>query len=79
MEIIYEKGEISMARKSCNINVILHEPEDEQTRENVQQSFDDLYIKIVVDKLSASGLTYEEQIAVLKKLSADVNKKINLP
>lgn len=68
-----------MARKSCNINVILHEPEDEQTRENVQQSFDDLYIKIVVDKLSASGLTYEEQIAVLKKLSADVNKKINLP
>lgn len=64
-----------MARKSCNINVILHEPEDEQTRENVQQSFDDLYIKIVVDKLSASGLTYEEQIAVLKKLSADVNKK----
>ena len=68
-----------MARKSCNINVILHEPEDEQTREKVQQSFDDLYIKIVVDKLSASGLTYEEQIAVLKKLSADVNKKINLP
>lgn len=68
-----------MARKSCNINVILHEPADEQTRENVQQSFDDLYIKIVVDKLSASGLTYEEQIAVLKKLSADVNKKINLP
>lgn len=68
-----------MARKSCNINVILHEPEDEQTRENVQQSFDDLYVKIVVDKLSASGLTYEEQIAVLKKLSADVNKKINLP
>ena len=68
-----------MVRKSNKINVILHEPEDEQTRENVQQSFDDLYVKIVVDKLSASGLTYEEQIAVLKKLSADVNKKINLP
>lgn len=68
-----------MARKSCNINVILHEPADEQTRENVQQSFDDLYLKIVVDKLSASGLTYEEQIAVLKKLAAAVNKKIHLP
>lgn len=68
-----------MARKSCNINVILHEPADEQTRENVQQSFDDLYLKIVVDKLSASGLTYEEQIAVLKKLSAAVNKKIHQP
>lgn len=63
-----------MSRKSCNINVILHEPADEQTRKNVQQVFDDLYIKIVVDKISASGLTYEEQKAALKNISTAVSK-----
>lgn len=74
MEIIYEKGEISMARKSNKINIILHEPADEQTRKNVQQAFDDLYIKIVVDKLSASGLTYDEQKAALERISAAASK-----
>lgn len=74
MEIIYEKGEISMGRKSCSINVILHEPADEQTRKNVQQAVDDLFIKIVVDKLSASRLTYDEQKAALKKVLAARSK-----
>ena len=63
-----------MGRKSCSINVILHEPTDEQTRKNVQQAVDDLYIKIVVDKLSASGLTYDEQKAALKKVFAAGSK-----
>ena len=63
-----------MARKSNKINIILHEPADEQTRKNVQQAFDDLYIMIVVDKLSASGLTYDEQKAALEKISAAASK-----
>lgn len=43
-------------------------------RGKIYSSPDDLYIKIVADKL---GLTYEEQKAVLKKLSAAVSKKIH--
>lgn len=57
-----------MGRRIQKINVVIHEPEDTQVRKNVQQAVDDLYIKMVVDKLSSSGLTYDEQKEVLKRL-----------
>ena len=63
-----------MARKSNEIKIIWHEPAEKQTRENVQQAVDDLYIKIIIDKLSASGLTYDEQKVALKKVLFSVSK-----
>ncbi len=57
-----------MGRRIQKINVVIHEPEDTQVRKNVQQAVDDLYIKMIVDKLSSSGLTYDEQKEVLKRL-----------
>ena len=57
-----------MGRRIKKINVVIHEPEDTQVRKNVQQAVDDLYIKMIVDKLSSSGLTYDEQKEVLKRL-----------
>ena len=50
------------------INVVIHFSEDTQFSKNVQQAVDDLYIKMIVDKLSSSGLTYDEQKEVLKRL-----------
>lgn len=63
-----------MARKSNEIKIIGHEPAEKQTSENVQQAVDDLYIKIIIDKLSASGLTYDEQKVALKKVLFSVSK-----
>ena len=63
-----------MARKSNEIKIISHEPAEKQTSENVQQAVDDLYIKIIIDKLSASGLTYDEQKVALKKVLFSVSK-----
>lgn len=63
-----------MARKSNEIKIIWHEPTEKQTSENVQQAVDDLYIKIIIDKLSASGLTYDEQKVALKKVLFSVSK-----
>lgn len=63
-----------MGRRIQKINVVIHEPEDTQVCENVQQAVDDLYIKMIVDKLSSSGLTYDEQKGVLKKVLAYVSK-----
>lgn len=57
-----------MGRKTQNIKVIVHGLEDYAVRENVQQAVDAQYMKIIVDRLSASGLTYDEQKAALKKL-----------
>ena len=45
-----------MARKSNEIKIIWHEPAEKQTSENVQQAVDDLYIKIIIDKLAPAGL-----------------------
>ena len=59
-----------MARKSNEIKIIWHEPAEK----NVQQAVDDLYIKIIIDKLSASGLTYDEQKVALKKVLFSVSK-----
>ena len=63
-----------MARKSNEKKIIWHEPAEKQTSENVQQAVDDLYIKIIIDKLSASGLTYDEQKVALKKVLFSVSK-----
>lgn len=49
-----------MGRKTQNIKVIVHGLEDSAVRENVQQAVDAQYMKIIVDRLSASGLTYDE-------------------
>lgn len=68
MEVNLNKGDASMGRRIQKINVVIHEPEDTQVRKNVQQAVDDLYIKMIVDKLSSSGLTYDEQKEVLKRL-----------
>lgn len=68
MEVNLNKGDASMGRRIQKINVIIHEPEDTQVRKNVQQAVDDLYIKMIVDKLSSSGLTYDEQKEALKRL-----------
>ena len=57
-----------MGRKTQNIKVIVHGLEDYAVREHVQQAVDAQYMKIIVDRLSASGLTYDEQKAALKKL-----------
>ena len=59
-----------MGRKTQNIKVIVHGLEDSAVRENVQQAVDAQYMKIIVDRLSASRLTYDEQKAALKKLLA---------
>lgn len=74
MEVNLNKGDASMGRRIQKINVVIHEPEDTQVCENVQQAVDDLYIKMIVDKLSSSGLTYDEQKEVLKKVLAYVSK-----
>lgn len=58
-----------MARKSNEIKIIWHEPTEKQTSENVQQAVDDLYIKIIIDKL-----TYDEQKVALKKVLFSVSK-----
>ena len=68
-----------MARKSNEIKIIWHEPAEKQTSENVQQAglgFFFFYInyKIIIDKLSASGLTYDEQKVALKKVLFSVSK-----
>ena len=63
-----------MARKSNEIKIIWREPAEKQTSENVQQAVDDLYIKIIIDKLSASGLTCDEQKVALKKVLFSVSK-----
>lgn len=68
MEVNLNKGDASMGRRIQKINVVIHEPEDTQLCKNVQQAVDDLYIKMIVDKLSSSGLTYDEQKEVLKRL-----------
>ena len=68
MEVNQNKGDASMGRRIQKINVVIHEPEDTQVCENVQQAVDDLYIKMIVDKLSSSGLTYDEQKEALKRL-----------
>ena len=68
MEVNLNKGDASMGRRIQKIYVVIHEPEDTQVRKNVQQAVDDLYIKMIVDKLSSSGLTYDEQKEVLKRL-----------
>ena len=73
MEVNLNKGDASMGRIQ-KINVVIHEPEDTQFCKNVQQAVDDLYIKMIVDKLSSSGLTYDEQKEVLKKVLAYVSK-----
>ena len=74
MEVNLNKGDASMGRRIQKINVVIHEPEDTQFCKNVQQAVDDLYIKMIVDKLSSSGLTYDEQKEVLKKVLAYVSK-----
>lgn len=68
MEVNLNKGDASMGRRIQKINVVIHEPEDTQVCKNVQQAVDDLYIKMIVDKLSSSGLTYDEQKEALKRL-----------
>lgn len=68
MEVNLNKGDASMGRRIQKINVVIHKPEDTQFCKNVQQAVDDLYIKMIVDKLSSSGLTYDEQKEVLKRL-----------
>lgn len=57
-----------MGRRIQKINVVIHEPEDTQVCKDVQQAVDDLYIKMIVDKLSSGGLTYDEQKEALKRL-----------
>ena len=74
MEVNLNKGDASMGRRIQKINVVIHEPEDTQFCKNVQQAVDDLYIKMIVDKLSSSGFTYDEQKEVLKKVLAYVSK-----
>lgn len=56
-----------MSRKNTNIRVIIHET-DENSEKVSQEAVDALYIKIIVDKLSSSGLTYAEQREVLKRV-----------
>lgn len=68
MEVNQNKGDASMGRRIQKINVVIHEPEDTQVCKDVQQAVDDLYIKMIVDKLSSGGLTYDEQKEALKRL-----------
>lgn len=68
MEVNLNKGDASMGRRIQKINVVIHEPEDTQVCKNVQQAVDDLYIKMIVNKLSSSGLTYDEHKEALKRL-----------
>ena len=56
-----------MSRKNTNIRVIIHDT-DENSEKVSQEAVDALYIKIIVDKLSSSGLTYAEQREVLKRV-----------
>ena len=49
-----------MCRKMKQINVVIHQPDDEISLEALQRVTDDMYAHMIEDTLSKSGLTPRE-------------------
>ncbi len=64
-----------MSQKNRSINVIIHAPEDEASLRLLQEATDELYVKIISDKLAKTDLTYEEKQEVLNKLAANIDSQ----
>lgn len=57
-----------MSRRSREIKVIIHPPEDQKSIEAIQNTTDELYVRIIENKLSKTNLTLKEKEYVVRKV-----------
>ena len=57
-----------MSRRSREIKVIIHPPEDKKSMEAIQNTIDELYARIIENKLSKTNLTLKEKEYVVRKV-----------
>lgn len=57
-----------MSRRLREIKVIIHPPEDQKSIEAIQNTTDELYARIIENKLSKTNLTLKEKEYVVRKV-----------
>lgn len=55
-------------RKQQNINVIVHWPEDQKTMDVIQDATNQLFVKIIENRLSRTNLSPTEKECVVRRV-----------
>lgn len=58
--------------RTQKINVIVHMPEDKESRDALQEKFDELFCKMVEKKFRNANLSSEERAYVVKRISENL-------
>ena len=55
-------------RKQQNINVIVHWPEDQKSKDVIQDATNQLFVKIIENRLSRTNLSTAEKECVVRRV-----------
>ncbi len=55
-------------RKQQNINVIVHWPEDQKSKDVIQDATNQLFVKIIENRLSRTNLSQTEKECVVRRV-----------
>lgn len=62
------KGDDILMRKQQNINVIVHWPEDQKSMDVIQDATNQLFVKIIENRLSRTNLSPTEKECVVRRV-----------
>ena len=63
-------------RKQQNINVIVHWPEDQKSKDVIQDATNQLFVKIIENRLSRTNLSPTEKECVVRRVISGLGIKI---